>query len=191
MDKSTCRNDQYNFMVQRDIYKCVECNWVQPAYCEGMHDCLYMPNSAGWNNALYVQPKDKSEFEGDVQYFENFQFERLPKVTQRRGLSDKLAVVAALYAFQEEMLRSITPQNSVADSRIYETVKSMALYTSDAERWNPSRAFTEFNGASNIQHDNSLPVPVNNRRCESVTEQVALEISVESILWCISPSLSF
>lgn len=166
-----CPSGSYGKMpVQRGVWKCVQCTWWQPTYCQGLHECMYKTNPFGWAEARFIPDAlvNLVKNTGDRSFFDKWVLLQSGAGvnTYRRGLSDELAIEAAIYALTNEAMEANGGTNLV-----YTSVPSMPMYDRERAVWNPQNPFENFNPGGNLVYESNLPPKVDGSRCSSVTEE--------------------
>ena len=144
MNPLTCAANTMAFMVQRNVFRCLDVTLWQINYCEGTHECMYRIPAAkhpAWSNAKYISDIDKAFFRGtgDKQSFYAWDRTGLTNL-YRRGFSDEAATRGAILALMNRILEAES-----GSGQTYTAVPSMPLYDSEAALWNGANPFTEYN----------------------------------------------
>ena len=162
MDVNGCdRATQTAFMVQKNIYKCVDCTMWHPAYCRGSHECMYRSNiginsNTKWQDSRFIRNTYMTTI-NDLSYMDvSGAGDGL-----RQGMSSAKAVEAAIVALSNEILEELG-----GDPLIYESVQPMRLHDAEKLLWNGR--FERYAAGQNAIYETTLPVLVGTRRCDTI-----------------------
>jgi hypothetical protein len=173
-----CKRYEYAMPVMRGIYKCTECTWWTPKYCEGEHDCYYatVKNAlklARWQERTHIHPNVKRNVEqGDIRIFQGLENANVNSRMFGKFMSDRVALEAMV-----SLLADFLIEKNGGSAYTYSDPKPLPFYENDRLNWNALKPFETYDARGNQAYDNSLPEvdPGTSLRCVNSTHKFTLD----------------